>query len=383
MAVRTWESNINVLDAAKIRIKNLFDTGAKIYISFSSGKDSLCVASLTYDLILSGEINKDQLAIIFVDEEGLYQSMVDQAMLWRNKFEKIGVPFLWLCLPFKQASILNSLSFSESWITWEPGKEDCWMRTPPPFAITSHPILEYAGQMNYQTFCSKAFNDGIAMIGTRAAESYTRVKAFANVNLKRSGGKFYPIYDWKDTDVWRYIKERNLQFPEAYMWIYETGTPRNRLRLCQFFGDGGSGGLKRIAETDPELWEKIEKREPNAYLATLYWDSEMFGRKTRQRTKLEKDQEKKDYKALVEDILWGDTDKYKIGNDTKKHLGNWRGLFVKMGSYAQEWDYKRAYEALIFGDPKSRALRMMWADLTTNLHDIAEREDKERTNGTS
>lgn len=378
MAVKYFESNISVLDAAKQRIKNLFNSGVKVYISFSSGKDSLCVASLTYDLILQGEIDRKQLAVIFVDEEGLYKSMVDQAMLWRNKFEKIGVPFIWLCLPFKQASILNSLSFSESWITWEPGKEDCWMRTPPPFAITSHPLLKYPGQMNYQTFCTKAFSDGICMIGMRASESYTRVKAMGVVNLKRPGGKFYPIYDWKDTDVWRYIKERNLEFPEAYMWEYETGTARNKLRLCQFFGDGGSGGLKRIAETDPDLWKRIEKREPNAYLATLYWDSEMFGRRTKQRTELEKDQEEKDYEALVKDILWGDTSKYRIGADTLAHLDGWKALLTKMGDYCPDWVYRKIYEGIIFGDPKGRMLRICWADITTNLHQTSIKEDAER-----
>ena len=33
---------MNVLQAAKIRIRNVFANGCKIYLSFSSGKDSLC-----------------------------------------------------------------------------------------------------------------------------------------------------------------------------------------------------------------------------------------------------------------------------------------------------------------------------------------------------
>lgn len=69
MPLKKFESNINVLEAAKTRIKNLFSTGVKVYLSFSSGKDSLCMASITYDLILAGEINPKQLTITFVDEE--------------------------------------------------------------------------------------------------------------------------------------------------------------------------------------------------------------------------------------------------------------------------------------------------------------------------
>ena len=109
MSVKKFESNINVLDAAKTRIKNLFASGCKVYLSFSSGKDSAVLSSLTYDLIMSGQINRKQLTVIFVDEEGLYKSMVDAAMRWYKRFTSIGVPFLWLCLPFKQVYVLDQL----------------------------------------------------------------------------------------------------------------------------------------------------------------------------------------------------------------------------------------------------------------------------------
>ena len=39
MPVKVVESNLNVLQAAKIRIRNVFANGCKIYLSFSSGKD--------------------------------------------------------------------------------------------------------------------------------------------------------------------------------------------------------------------------------------------------------------------------------------------------------------------------------------------------------
>ena len=137
MPIKRFDSSISVLDAAKMRIRNLFACGCKVYLSFSCGKDSLCMSSLTYDLILAGEIDRHQLTVIFVDEEGLYPSMVDAAMRWREKFVAIGVPFHWLCLPLKQVSVIDHLSAAESWITWEPGKEDLWIgRLPLPFCTT-------------------------------------------------------------------------------------------------------------------------------------------------------------------------------------------------------------------------------------------------------
>lgn len=370
MPVKVVESNLNVLQAAKIRIRNVFANGCKIYLSFSSGKDSLCMANLVYEMILSGELDPKQLTVTFIDEEGLYPSMVDAAYRWRRNFLSVGAKFLWFCLPFKQVSVIDHLSSSESWITWEPGKEDVWMRKPPDFAIMYSPYLHYAGEMNYQTFCSKAFSDGIQLVGLRTAESLTRFKCIANTKMERitRGGKFYPIYDWKDSDVWLYIKERNLEFPEIYMRLYEAGVRKNALRLCAFFGDCGTQGLRWIAETDNDLWERIQRREPNAYLVLLYWDSEMFRRTTRKRGELEEESEKKDYKALCKDLLFLHPERYTIAKDTLSHIEHWRGLFIKTYGIAEQKHYKTMYEGLLYGDPKMRILRILWTTIIDGFH---------------
>ena len=152
----------NVLDAARQRIKNIFANGVPVYLSFSSGKDSLCLSHLTYDLILRGEIDAKQLTVIFIDEEGLYKSMLEAALRWREKFLRVGAKFEWYCLEVKQVCVIDKLSATESWITWDKSKRDLWMREPPPFAITEHPLLHYPGEMNYQTFCIRRTADGIS-----------------------------------------------------------------------------------------------------------------------------------------------------------------------------------------------------------------------------
>lgn len=354
MAVRIFDSSINVLDAAKIRIKNVFDTGKRIYLAFSAGKDSLCLSHLVYSMILNGDISPELLTVFFVDEEGIYPSMVKNAERWRHNFMKIGVPFIWFCLPFKQVSVIDSLSAQESWITWEPGKEDVWMRMPPPYAVMSSPYLHYAGEMNYQTFAERAFSDGIRLIGVRTAESYTRLRA---VMYREKQDIAYPIYDWKNADVWRYIRDNNLEFPDIYMRMYEAGTSIGSLRLCAFFGDGSTAGLQHVAETEPELWERIQRREPNAYLALLYWDSEMFNKNTSRRKELEEGSETKDYKKIVEDILFGDVEKYRITGDTKKQIPGWRTFYTRVEPYISQATCKKIYEGLIYGDPKARMRR--------------------------
>lgn len=81
---------MNVLQAAKIRIRNVFANGCKIYLSFSSGKDSLCMANLVYEMILSGELDPKQLTVTFIDEEGLYPSMVDAAHRWLVNMDSLA-----------------------------------------------------------------------------------------------------------------------------------------------------------------------------------------------------------------------------------------------------------------------------------------------------
>ena len=368
MPVKKVQSTINVLEAAKQRIRNVFSNGCKVYLSFSAGKDSLVMSSITYDLIRSGEIDPKQLTVIFIDEEGLYRSMVENTERWRKNFLSVGAKFLWFCLPFKQVSVIDHLSSTESWITWEPGKEGEWMRDMPPYAITSSPYLKYPGQMNYQTFCTRAFADGIQMIGLRTAESVTRLQAIARSDLNSMSKKFYPIYDWTDADVWLYIKDRGLEFPEIYMRLYEAGVKKNQLRLCCFFGDMSTQGLRWVAETDHDLWSRIQRREPNAYLVLLYWDSEMFRRSSRKRKELESGEKKKDYCALCKDILFLHPENYNIPKDTVAHIGAWRTLFMKTYGIAKPLHYKRMYEGLLYGDPKNRVLRILWSTIYTEYN---------------
>lgn len=374
MALKKIYGTQNVLDAAIQRIKNVFANGLPVYMSFSSGKDSLCMSHIVYSLILQGEISAKQLTVIFIDEEGLYQSMLDAAFRWRDIFLRVGANFEWYCLEVKQCSTLDNLSATESWITWEKSKREFWMREPPPFAITQSPLVPFAGACNYQTFCTKRTTDGIQIIGLRAAESIQRLKALSM--QKNISNLIYPIYDWKDDDVWLYIKENNLEFPEIYIRLYEAGVPRNKLRLCSFFGDTTVAGLKNIAETEPELWEKIERRYPNAYLVLLYYDSEMFKRQTRKRAALESDST--DYKAKLYDILYLNTEKYNIPPETKKLLNCWRRMIEQLGEFMTPKFYKQSCESILCGDPKRRTFRAIFNHAFMDFANQSRKEQKDR-----
>lgn len=373
MAIRSMTGSIDVLTAARMRIRNVFANGVRVYMSFSAGKDSLCMAHLTYDLILRGEIDAKQLVVVFIDEEALYPSMEQMTLRWHKRFTDVGAEFRWYCLPFKQVSILRHLQNEESWITWEPGKEEVWCRQPPPFAIRQHPLVSFPGEMNYQTFCTLAFRDGIQMIGVRASESYHRHKYLAKSGMyagKQVGGsyKVFPIYDWTDDDIWLYIRQNDLDFPEAYMDLYALGLPRPKLRMCNYFGSEAVQGLKNIAESDPVLWAQIERREPNAYLVMLYWDSEMFRRQTRSRTELEAGQAPKDYEEIVMRMLFKEPEKHFTNPESMRLARDVRKLIVKYHFMMHSGIYKRIYEMMLTGDPKRRTFRSIAATMASDYN---------------
>ena len=113
----------------------------------------------------------------------------------------------------------------------------------------------------------------------------------------------------------------------------------------------------------PDLMERVIRREPNAYLAALYWDSEMFRRQSRKRKELEGDSVHKDYCALCKDMLFIHPERYTIAKDTLKKIGSWKSLFVKSYGIATQKHYKKMYEGLLYGDPKQRVLRILWTQI--------------------
>ena len=109
----------------------------------------------------------------------------------------------------------------------------------------------------------------------------------------------------------------------------------------------------------PDLMEKVIRREPNAYLAALYWDSEMFGRSTATRKQNEKGNVEKNYKAALLK-LFSDMD----GNfqtEHKRYVANkYRNFFMKVSVIVDNKDCKAIYEGLISGDPKLRTFRALY-----------------------
>jgi len=380
MPIKRLISNIDVVKAAEIRIKNVFKNGLPVYMSFSGGKDSLVLAQLVINMIQRGEVSASQLTVQFIDEEAIFPCIEKKTKEWRKKFLLLGAKFEWFCLEVKHFNCFNELSNDESFICWDRTKQDVWVRQPPSFAIREHPRLKSRID-TYQDFLPRATIDGITLTGIRTAESVQRLQLFANMfkagtNLSKRN-QIFPIYDWSNNDVWLYLQQQKVDLPDIYLYLWQSGTGKNRLRVSQFFSVDTARSLVSMNEYYPNLMERIIKREPNAYLAALYWDSEMFGRSSKGRKEIEKGLQDKDYRAELTKIF----NNFDIHFTTKHQryiARNYRNFFIKVSTIADNKDYKRIYEGLISGDPKLRTHRALYQHIYGKYVTQARREEAQR-----
>ncbi len=362
MAIKRCPASIDVVEAAKIRIRNVFRNGLPVYMSFSGGKDSLCLSKLIMNLIQAGEINPAQLTVQFIDEEAIFPCMDEKVREWRKKFMLVGAKFEWFCLEVKHYNCFNELSNDETFICWDRYKTDVWVRKPPTFAIRNHPLLRPRIDA-YQDFLPRICSGGITVTGIRTAESVQRLQNIAAMsragNNMTKRNQIFPIYDWKDNDVWRYLYLEKVDIPEIYLFLWQSGANKRQLRVSQFFSIDTAKSLVKMDEYYPDLMEQIVRREPNAYLAALYWDSEMFGRSTAARKQTERGMKEKDYKAALLE-LFSDMD----GNFQSKHkkyvANRYRRFFMGASTIVDNKDCKMIYEGLISGDPKLRTYRALY-----------------------
>jgi len=359
--------DIDVVEAAKQRIIKLFSYNLPVVFSFSGGKDSLCLGHLIYNLILENKIDKNLLTIRFIDEEAMYDDVIEIVKDWRQKFLQIGVDFRWYCVEVKHYNCFNKLQNDETYICWDSTKSDVWVRQPPEFAIRDSIYLNKI-EDNYQSFLYRYDKDKINILGVRTAESAQRLSGISKKKSKNfTHTPFMPIFDWTDNDVWLYLYENKITFPEVYIRMYQTGVNKRRLRISQFFSIDTASSLVRMQEYYPDLMTRIIKREPNAYLAALYWDSEMFKRNTRKRKRLEKSEEddNKDYKKLFLEYV---SDDRNFTNELQQQNRKDISRFVLRNSFKlTQKEYKQIYEVIKAGDPKRRNLRGWYTDMVSNI----------------
>jgi predicted phosphoadenosine phosphosulfate sulfurtransferase len=276
--------NINVLQAAKKRIKYIFDNFDKIYLSFSAGKDSTIMLHLVLE---ECKIRNKKIGVLFIDLEGQYKLTINHA---KECFEmyKNYIDLYWVCLPIHLRNAVSN--FEPFWKCWDNDKKNDWIRQPPKEAITNLNYFPFfTDGMEFEEFAPLfgewyANNEKCAaFIGIRTDESLNRYRTISSKSKEKYKNNnwttkitehcynVYPIYDWSTEDIWIYhAKYPNKRHNELYDIMYKAGLSIHQQRICQPYGDDQRRGLWLFHLIEPETWCKIVSRVNGANSGALY-----------------------------------------------------------------------------------------------------------------
>lgn len=276
--------DINVLEAAQIRISQTFDDFEKICVSYSGGKDS----TVMLHLVMAEAIKRNRkVAVVIIDLEAQYRDTIKH-MEEIVEIYKDNMDLFWVCVPML---LRNSVTqFEPQWVAWDPNKKDVWVRQMPAFAKTEKDLPFYLPPMEFEEFIvlfPEWYSQGkltASFIGIRADESLHRYLAIASqkkgltwknrkwtTKINKNSYNIYPIYDWKTRDIWTY----HVRFPEktynqVYEKMYKAGVKLGDQRLCQPYGDDQKKGLWLYHILEPDTWYKLINRVNGVNSGALY-----------------------------------------------------------------------------------------------------------------
>lgn len=284
MAVKKYLSH-SVLDAARQRIAETFDTVERVYIAFSGGKDS----SVMFHLVMEEARKRNAVVgVMLLDLEAQYADTIEHA---EQMFEmyKDNIDPHWICVPLLLRNAVTQ--YEPRWMCWDPDKKHMWVRQKPAHAKTEADYPFAVPGMEFEEFIvlfGEWYGQGkktAGFIGIRAQESLHRYCAIATwekrdlmMNNRRWTTKIvaqtynvYPIYDWLTEDIWRFHSVYpHLPHNKIYDKMQMAGVKLSQQRLCQPFGDDQRRGLWLYHILEPETWSKLVVRVSGANSGALY-----------------------------------------------------------------------------------------------------------------
>lgn len=274
--------DMDVLTAAKQRIAKVFDDFPRVYVSFSGGKDS----SVMLHLVMEEAIKRNRtVGVLLVDLEGMYKITIEHIQAMYDLYADHIEPY-WVCLPIR---LRNAVSvFEPRWMCWEPGKEDVWIRQPPPTAITDEKFFPFFRRgMEFEEFVplfGKWYGGGkltACFVGIRSDESLNRYRTIKGKKSMFEGLQWttwlgdglyniYPIYDWKVSDIWLYNTRYHKPYNKLYDYMHQAGLTPSQMRICQPYGDDQRKGLWLFHVIEPETWARVVARVNGANQGAMY-----------------------------------------------------------------------------------------------------------------
>jgi predicted phosphoadenosine phosphosulfate sulfurtransferase len=277
---------IDTLQAARDRVRYVFDHFEAVYISFSAGKDSSVMMHLVMEEAMR---RKRKVGVLLIDLEAQYELTIRHAEQMFDMYSE-HIELYWVCLPLKLRNAVSN--FEPVWCAWDPERKADWVRELPnrPGVISDPAYFDFfEPKMEFEEFIelfavwySKGRSTA-AFIGIRADESLNRFRTVAIWDKQTHFDKrwttqvvdgvfnVYPIYDWNVKDIWRYhAKYPAKPHNEVYDRMHLAGLSLSQMRLCQPYGDDQRRGLWLYHLIEPKTWSRVVARVNGVNSGALY-----------------------------------------------------------------------------------------------------------------
>lgn len=286
-----------VYEAAKKRIRYLFDTFDHVLVAFSGGKDSGVCLNLVYDYAKDHGM-MDKVAMYHIDYEAQYQMTTDYVEETFERMEEIER--YWLCLPM--AAQCCCRMDAGTWTPWDGDARSIWVRDMPdhdyvineencqfPFKKNQS---DYDVQVNFCKWYGTTHGKTAVVIGIRATESLHRYSTVKNEHVNNYDGKrwmtainddvvnAYPIYDWETSDIWVYNGTFDKPYNRLYDLYYQAGLDIDQMRVASPFNDAAANTLALYRVIDPNSWGKMVGRVNGVNFTAIYGGTTAMGWKS-------------------------------------------------------------------------------------------------------
>lgn len=337
----------NVLEAAQERISFIFDHFESIVVSISGGKDSEVAAHLC---LTEARKRGRKIGLFYLDEEVVYRSTIEMVAYIMDLYPENTIRY-WLQIPF---NLTNSTSMTEGQLhAWDSSKRKLWMHKrkhnnilhktwshETKIADKNKGFGFYDVLRNFQM----GFSDTAFVVGLRANESLDRYRAVTkhpgyqdvmwSTKQKRGCCNFYPLYDWMETDIWKYIANNGLKYHKYYDYCFKKGVPIHYMRVSSLTHEKAFKSIQDLPEFEFDTYEKLLKRIKGISFAQETARNKKMFRVTELPKRYETWKEYRDNLLLTYPVP---EHKAIFEKRFAKHLDN-------------EWVYKQQCKQLVLGD---------------------------------
>lgn len=267
---RIYNTEKNVLQAARERISFIFDEFENIHVSVSGGKDSTVLMHL---VLQEAEKRNRKFYVFFLDQEAEYNATID---LMKIQMKHPLIIPQWYQVP---CYMTNSTSINEYFLyAFEPDKK--WVHDKVDIGIKE--IKEEYPQRFYDFFRYIEGKDINAayLVGLRAEESITRYRAVTKYpgykglrwsTISETGAnRFYPIYDWTWNSIWRFIYDYSIPYNKMYDLMFWQNYSIYKMRVSNLIHEKSYKCLKDLPRFEPETYNRLCDRISGISVAARY-----------------------------------------------------------------------------------------------------------------